>query len=147
MTHTRYQPISFVHELQREFFPFLYGGKEEPNVTQKRSLWTPKVDIKEEEKKFIVLMDIPGVESKDIDIEVEGEFLTIKGERKAEQEETQQNYYRMERYTGKFYRQLALPKSIDAAKIQAKIKNGVLVIDLPKQDEGKQQHKIQVEEQ
>ncbi len=134
---------SLLNQLHQELMPLMswYG---QDNTEAPQEAWAPKVDIKEEEKEFVVFADIPGVDPNDIDIEMDGNTLTVKGERKSDKEEKSKNYYRLERTTGKFYRQFTLPESVDSAKISAKTKNGVLAIHLPKAEEGKNYRKITI---
>jgi HSP20 family protein len=104
------------------------------------------VDIKEDENGFVVYADIPGVDPGAIEIEMDANTLTIKGERKTEQEIKSKNYYRVECASGKFFRQFTLPESIDATKITAKNKRGVLTIHVPKAKAEKNARKIVVED-
>lgn len=149
MAITRYyQPSSMLRELQQELFPVLsaWSDAQSQALSQEGLVWTPKVDIKEEDKGFVVYADIPGVNPKEIEIEMEGNNLILKGERKSEKEEKGKNYYRSECTMGKFYRQFTLPESVDSSKIHATAKHGVLIIHLPKATEGKHQRKITVQE-
>lgn len=149
MAMIRYhQPSSVLRELQQELFPLLSAWSDAQSQTQPLEGlgWIPKVDIKEEDKEFVVYADIPGVNPNEIEIEMEGNSLIIKGERKSEKEEKGKGYYRSECTTGKFYRQFTLPESVDSAKIHAVSKHGVLTIHLPKAEEGKHQRKIKVQE-
>lgn len=149
MAMIRYcQPASLFRELQKELFPLMTQLTEE-SKNAAEALWTPKVDIKEEAEEFVVYADIPGVDPANIDISMEKNILTVKGERKTFQEEKdrENNYYRVERTFGKFYREFTLPESVDSNKIAAKVKHGVLAIHLPKAKEGKHQKKITVQEE
>jgi HSP20 family protein len=96
------------------------------------SHWRPAVDIREEENRFVILADLPGVDPKDIDITMEQGVLSIKGERVSDKEESHEGYKRVERVRGTFYRRFSLPDSADAERIEAKGKDGVLEIVLPK---------------
>lgn len=98
--------------------------------------WQPKVDIVEENKQYIVKVDIPGVDPKDIEVNFDRNALTIKGEKELEHKERKENFIRYERSKGSFYRRIALPDVIDDARITAKGKNGVLTIMTPKSDNG-----------
>ncbi len=135
--------LRLLNQLQHELMPFVTLCGQE-NAALRQETWVPKVDIKEEEKEFVVFADIPGVDPNEIEIEMDGNTLTVKGERKAEHEQKGKNYYRLERTTGKFYRQFTLPESVDSDKISAKTKNGVLAIHLPKAEEGKSNRKIKI---
>jgi HSP20 family protein len=96
------------------------------------SNWTPAVDIKEEDERFVLKADIPGVEPKDIEVTMEDGVLTIKGERKHESEEEANGYKRVERSYGSFYRRFSLPDSANAEGVSAKGKDGVLEVVIPK---------------
>jgi len=98
------------------------------------SHWSPRVDIKEEVDKYVIQADLPGVDPKDIEISIEKSVLTIKGERKLMHHVKEENYSRIERFAGKFSRQFTLPEPAKTDEIQAKGKNGVLDIIIPKKD-------------
>jgi HSP20 family protein len=99
--------------------------------------WTPAVDIYEDEDAVTLRAELPGVEPKDVDVRFENGVLTLRGERKLEQEEKRENYHRVERSYGTFTRSFALPGTVDAEKIRAEAKNGILAIVLPKRSEAK----------
>jgi len=108
--------------------------------------WTPAVDIYETENSLVVTAEIPGVSEKDIDVRIENNQLVIKGERKFEKETKEENYHRIERVYGNFYRSFSLPNTVDPDKVKAEYKNGVLKIVLGKKEEVKpKQIKIEVE--
>jgi len=92
----------------------------------------PSVDISEGKKNITVKAEIPGVEANDIDISLSGKLLTIKGEKKQEKEEKNENYHRMERSYGYFNRTIELPAEVDPEKVDASYKKGVLKIELKK---------------
>ena len=94
--------------------------------------WMISVDVSETAKEIIVNAEIPGVEAKDIDVNLAGNVLTIKGERKREHEKKEENLHRVERSYGSFYRSLSLPSEVDADKIKASYKKGVLRVTMPK---------------
>ncbi len=98
------------------------------------SNWSPAVDIKEEDERFVLKADIPGVDPKDIDITMDDGVLTIKGERKHESEEEANGYKRVERSHGTFYRRFSLPDTADAERVTAKGKDGVLKVVIPKHE-------------
>jgi len=102
--------------------------------------WMPVVDVSETSKEIIVNAEIPGVEAESIDVKLEGNVLTIKGERQREHEEEEENFHRIERSYGSFYRSLRLPSEVDAEKIKATYEKGVLRIVIPnaKKEVGKQ---------
>jgi HSP20 family protein len=100
--------------------------------------WTPAVDIRETENALVVKADLPDVDEKDIDIRIENGTLALKGERKFEKDETVKGgYHRIERSYGAFARYFTLPDTVDAEKVQAEFKNGVLTITLPKKEAAK----------
>jgi len=100
--------------------------------------WVPTVDVEERENEFLVSVDIPGVEKKDVKVSLENNILTIKGERKMERSEEEGTYHCTERCYGTFSRSFTLPRTVDASKIHAKNKEGVLTITLPKAEEAKE---------
>jgi HSP20 family protein len=145
MSMVRYPSSSLLRELQQDFFPFAIGYAQ-PQTTSQAVAWSPKVDIKETEEAFILDVDVPGVEAKDISVDMDDKVLSIKGERQIVREEKGENHYCTERVSGKFYRQFSLPETIESSQISAKVKNGVLTLHLPKAKESKIQRRICVEE-
>lgn len=107
------------------------------------SAFVPAVDIKEEDKNYIILVDVPGVDPKEIQISMENGVLTIQGEKTSETKQENDNYSRVERVSGSFYRRFSLPDTADAAGITAKTKHGVLEITIPKTQHS-QPRKIEV---
>lgn len=99
--------------------------------------WSPPVDVSETADAVFVHAEIAGMDPKDIDISVAGDVLTISGEKKEETEKTQRNYVRVERRYGAFARSIALPVPVEVDQVEAKVKNGVLEIRLPKSEEAK----------
>ncbi len=95
----------------------------------------PVVDVKESDKEIIVTAELPGMEEKDFELLLTDDALTIKGEKKEEKESKDKDYYRMERSYGMFNRVIAMPEGIDSGKADAKFRNGVLTITLPKSEE------------
>ena len=135
MALTRYEPWSLLNQLSRELGRIYEPGKtsdEDNSVIA--SDWVPAVDIKEEENRFVIHADIPGVEPKDIHVNMENGILTISGERSSETKEEREGYRRVERTHGTFLRRFTLPDTTDAEKISAKSKNGVLEVIIPKHD-------------
>jgi HSP20 family protein len=101
------------------------------------TVWSPRVDVKENENEIVVKADIPGVDKKDIKIQVENNIMTIQGERKSEVEEKNANVYRSERFYGAFQRTFTLSSRIKSDAIRADYKDGVLTVSLPKVEEVK----------
>jgi HSP20 family protein len=103
-----------------------------------RGDWTPRVDIVETDTSFVIKMEIPEVDKKDVKVSVDNGVLSICGERKQEKEEEGKHFHRMERYYGSFDRSFTLPDSIDQTHLDATFKNGMLTVELPKLAESKQ---------
>ncbi len=99
--------------------------------------WSPTVDILENENDIVLKADVPGIDLKDIDIQLENGMLTIKGERKFENTENGKGYHRVERSYGSFARTFALPDSVDPEKVKADYKGGVLTVTLGKKEVAK----------
>ena len=107
--------------------------------------WAPAVDIYEGQNELVAQVDLPGVEEKDIDVRVENNTLTIRGERKFEKSVNEENYLRVERAYGSFTRSFSLPNTVNAEAIRASYKQGVLTVHMPKREESKpKQVKINV---
>jgi HSP20 family protein len=99
--------------------------------------WAPAVDIFEHEGNIVLKAELPGVDSKDVDVRVENNVLTLRGERRFDNEVKRDNYHRIERAYGTFGRSFTLPNVVDVEKIKAEFKDGVLRMTLPKKDEAK----------
>ena len=123
MTIVRYEPWSFLNRFYREA----------SNPVTSNVAWLPSVDVSEEENRFVLQVDLPGVDSKNIEITAEKGVLTIKGERKSESKKTEAGYERVERVAGTFLRRFTLPETAQADGITAKQANGVLEVSIPKQ--------------
>ena len=138
MALVRYEPWSLLEKFQDELNRLglfdQYTREEGDNSNVVTSHWRPAVDIKEEENRFVIQADVPGVDPKDIEITMENGVLTLKGERSSDKEESGEGYTRVERVRGTFYRRFSLPDTADADNIEAKGKNGVLEIVLPKHE-------------
>jgi HSP20 family protein len=117
-----------------------------PTLEPVRREWAPFLDVSETKNNIVVRAEVPGLEPKDIDISLIGGVLTIKGEKKQEKEEKDENYHRIERNYGTFTRSVRVPQEVQSDKIEATYKNGVLKITLPKSEEAKKKEiKIKVE--
>jgi HSP20 family protein len=131
---TRWEPFRDLMRLQDEvgrlFDERLYRNGESVG-------WTPACDIYEDDEGVTLRFELAGVEPKDVDIRFENGVLTLRGERKLEREDKRENYHRVERSYGTFTRSFTLPGTVDAEKIRAESKNGVLTIGLPKKAEAK----------
>ena len=140
MALVRYEPFSLLDRFQRELnllgnWDALTGdvaGEDGSNVAT--SHWRPAVDLKEENDRFVIFADLPGVDPKDIEITMENGTLAIRGERREEKEEDKEGFHRVERVRGTFYRRFSLPDTADAERVEAKGKDGVLEIVIPKHE-------------
>ena len=101
----------------------------------KEGIWQPAVDIYETEDSIVIKAELPDVEQKDIEVKIEDNTLTIKGERKHEGEVRKENYHRIERYFGSFQRSFTLPATVQQDNVSAACERGVLTITLPKKDD------------
>ena len=132
------QPSRRISRLQDEISHFFRNGDflstQGDESSAATSQWMPSVDIKDEEDKFVISADIPGVDPKDIDVSMENGILTIKGERETEDKEESNGYRRVECSYGSFYRRFSLPDTADADQIEAKGKDGVLEITVAKRE-------------
>lgn len=99
--------------------------------------WTPNVDIYEDKDAITISVDLPGVNQKDVKLNIDNNVLTLSSERKLEHEDKKDNYHRIERFYGTFSRSFSLPNTVDVEKIDAHMENGVLKITLPKREEAK----------
>jgi HSP20 family protein len=142
MAITRWDPFREVFALESRFKPLFRGFDEGAALT---GGFVPAVDIYEDAEKVVLKLEVPGVEEKDLDVRVEKNTLTVKGERKLEQEEKQENFHRIERRYGSFYRAFTLPTTVDTENIDAKYNAGVLKLELKKKAEAQpKQIKINV---
>jgi len=117
MSLTRYNPWSLFDQLQRELNMPMTKFDTDENGNIATANWAPAVDIKEDDKSFILLADIPGVDPDDIEVTMDKGVLTIKGERQSEKKTEEENYKRVERQYGVFYRRFSLPDTANADAI------------------------------
>lgn len=115
-------------EVDRVFEAFTRGW---PTLTLAQDV-TPRMDVAETDKDIEISAELPGLEEKDVQVNVADNVLTIKGEKKAEKQQTEKNYRLFERSYGSFYREVALPTGINADSIKATLSNGVLKVTIPK---------------
>ena len=132
MTLVRYEPWSMLDQLRKEM-DRVFETRLPEEEGQSISDWVPAVDIKEEDSRFLIHADVPGVNPEDIEVNMENGVLTIKGQKETEKKEEQEGYKRIERSYGTFFRRFTLPDTADAEGIEARSKNGVLEIVIPKQ--------------
>ena len=134
MTIVRWDPFREVVALQNRvnsLFRDLNDGEEAVPAPS----FAPPVDIYEDAKKVVLKLEVPGIDQKDLDIRVENHTLTVKGERKFEAEEKEQNFHRIERRYGSFFRAFTLPSTVDTESVQATYNAGVLKLELAKKPE------------
>jgi HSP20 family protein len=128
--------INDFRTLQTRFFEPFFGRFNFADDELHSGTWAPPVDVAEEADKILVRVEVPGMNENDLRVRYEDGLLTISGERQFEQKETR-NYHRIERSYGSFARSFSLPRNVDANKISAAYKNGVLEIEIPKPEEAK----------
>ncbi|MBM3295042.1 MAG: Hsp20/alpha crystallin family protein [Candidatus Aminicenantes bacterium] len=125
--------VTLRERMNRMFEDVFSGRTDDKEITA--STWAPAVDIYETENDLVLSAEIPGLQEKDVEIKVEDNTLTLKGERRLEKETKEENYHRIERSYGSFYRAFTIPNSVDSERIQAEHENGVLRIVMPKRQE------------
>jgi len=125
-------------------FDEFFGGPWLMPWVEDRAEWLPALDVSETDEAVRVVAELPGVDPKEVDISLAGDMLTIRGEKRSETEEKRQDYHRIERRHGSFSRAVRLPAPVEADKVEATFKDGVLTINLPKREEA-QTRKVKVE--
>jgi HSP20 family protein len=141
-TLTRWEPINDISNLSQRMdrmFEELMGRglrrfAEDDRV---RGAWSPAVNILEKKDAIVITADLPGLKAEDVDITVDNGVLTIRGERRLEEASEGETYHRVERVYGMFERTFTLPNSVDVNAIDAKFRNGEMVVTLPKREESK----------
>ncbi len=135
MTLRRYQPWGVLNQLSREMNALMDARAESGDQSSLATAdWIPSVDIREEDDRYLIHADIPGVKPEAIEINMEHGVLSISGERSHESKEEREGYRRVERVRGSFHRRFSLPDSADADRVSASSKDGVLEIVIPKQE-------------
>ncbi|MGZ4819072.1 MAG: Hsp20/alpha crystallin family protein [Terriglobales bacterium] len=139
MAITRWDPfqeLNVITDRMNRLFQDSFGtaGREDALTT---SSFVPPVDIYEDEQNIVLKLEVPGIDQKDIDVRMENNTLTVRGERKFEKEEKEENFHRVERRYGSFFRAFTLPNTVDAENVHAEYDNGVLKIKLAKKAEAK----------
>ena len=132
----RFEPFRSTSGLESQvsrLFNELFDRSQESNLTS----WAPAVDIFENEHELVVKADLPDVKPEELDIRVENNILTIRGERKFEKKVDEKNYLRLERSYGSFARSFALANTVNSEAIKADYKDGVLTLTIPKREEAK----------
>ena len=126
MSIVRYEPWALLNRLHRELDQTF-------DTVARDATWSPAVDIHEEEQRFVLRADLPGVKPADIEITAEKGVLALRGSRNFEQQKDDGHYSRIERVTGKFVRSFTLPENVQTDAIKASFKDGVLELTIPKQ--------------
>jgi HSP20 family protein len=134
----RWEPFRNVNDIQGEMnrlFDSLFGRP--ATVLAGERLWAPLADMYETKDDLFVALELPGIREKDVNVSITGDMLTVKGDRRFERDVTDEGYYRLERVYGKFERSMPLPIPVQADKVKATYRDGVLEIRLPKVEEVK----------
>jgi len=140
MTIVRFQPYSDLPTLRDNMNSFMGRFMQDflrptENEDSNGSTFAPAVDIKETPKEYLVTAEVPGIDKKDIHIEIADNLLTLKGERKFEAEQKDESYHQVERSYGSFTRSFSLPTKVKADAIEANFKDGLLTVRIPKAEE------------
>ncbi len=144
MAITRWDPFREVVALQNRMNS-LFRDMNEQDSPLTTASFVPAVDIYEDANKVVLKLEVPGIEEKDLDVRVENSTLTVKGERKFEKEEKEENFHRIERRYGSFYRSFTLPSTVNTENVAASYNAGVLKLELAKKPEAQpKQIKINV---
>jgi len=144
MAITRWDPFREVVAMQNRMNS-LFRDLNEGESPLSTASFVPAVDIYEDDKKVMLKLEVPGIEQKDLDVSVENNTLTVKGERKFEKEEKEENFHRIERRYGSFFRAFTLPSTVNTEDIHASYNAGVLKLELAKKPEAQlKQIKINV---
>jgi len=133
----RWQPFQEFTSLQRQMNRLVdnfFGRTQLMPFEENLSGWEfgPSVDIYEDDKKLTFKVEVPGIDEKDVKVEIENNVLTVRGERKLAKDIKEENFRRMERHYGAFSRSFTLPNAVDPEKIEANYTHGVLTIQMPK---------------
>ena len=134
---TRWEPFRNLSTLQEQVNRLFETSFKSNADNSTMTTWAPAVDIYETENELVLKADLPDISEKDLDIRVENNMLTVRGERKFEQKVNEDNYLRIERTYGSFSRSFSLPNTVNTEAIKAEYKNGVLTVQLPKRAESK----------
>jgi HSP20 family protein len=124
-----WDPFADLNRVQREFEKSFFGPR------TRNADFAPAVDVHEDSERLVLQAELPGVKREDIDVSIDANVLTLKGERKLEKEEQGRRYHRVERSYGTFVRQFQLPSNVDTAKIDAQLSDGILTVSLNKKQE------------
>jgi len=135
MTLMRWSPWNELESMNRQLSRLLDDGHHD--MAHDAGHWAPSVDIRETDDALLVEAELPGVDKKDVHLEVKDGVLTLSGERRYEKDVKEANVHRVERAYGRFSRSFSLPRNVDAEKVEATMKDGVLEVRLPKRESAK----------
>jgi|SRR5690606_15327095 HSP20 family protein len=137
-------PWRAIDELQDRLRRWAFGEFVPPGTLTEMIGWTPPVELAEMDDKLVLTAELPGMKRKDIQVTLDGDVLTIRGEKKEEREEKEKRYHLWERRYGTFERSFSLPRTVDPQGIRARFEDGVLTIEMPKSKQARGQ-RIEVE--
>lgn len=135
-----YNPFQELEKIQNEIgrlFGSSLSKKGESGVETILESWSPAMDVIENKDSYVIKADLPGLTKDQIDVSIDKDVLTIKGEKKQEEKVEKENYLRSERFEGIYYRSVSLPSNVDTSNIKAEYQNGTLQLTLPKKEESK----------
>lgn len=135
MTLMRWSPRNELESMNRQLSRLLDDSQN--NIASEAGQWAPSVDIRESDEALLVQAELPGIEKRDVHLEVKDGVLTLSGERRYEKDVKEENIHRVERAYGRFSRSFSLPRNVDAEKVEATMKDGVLEVRLPKRESAK----------
>lgn len=130
-------PLRELFDLQRDINQLFDASFAAPREEVALKAWTPAVDVYEDENAYLIKLELPEVNRDDVKVNLNENTLSISGERRVENEEKRENYHRVERSYGQFYRSFTLPPNVDTGAINAEFKEGMLRLTLPKKEEAK----------
>jgi HSP20 family protein len=132
-----FRDMAVLQDRMNRLFNDSFAGRTREDDLLSRGTWTPPVDIYETDGTLVLKAELPDMRREEIDVTVENNMLTMRGERKLDEAIKQENFHRVERAYGSFTRTFSLPPTVDAGKIGAEYKNGVLTVTLPFREEAK----------
>lgn len=148
MAIARWDPFRDMYSLQQRMNSLMqqsFPRRQDADDLLASTDFVPPAEIYEDERHLTVKLDTPGIKQEDLDVRVENNTLTIRGERKFDKEEKEENFHRVEHHQGSFYRAFMLPNTVDTGKVKADYENGVLKLQFDKREEAKpKQIKISV---
>jgi HSP20 family protein len=140
MALVRWEPVRELNSLQQEMnrlFSSFFDTPTAGNGASHARRWIPAMDLVETDEHYVLTADLPGLSQEDINLEFDGDVLTLSGERKSEHTERKEGFYRLERAAGSFSRSLTLPEGIDPEAVKATFDKGVLEVRIPKPEQRK----------